>query len=108
MAPPLFAGRQHIHLLLDKLQPEIENWVYPTLEKGSWPKNSWIITESWLKEGLKDRGITRDLKWGVLVPLSRYENKVLYVWFEACVGYPSITANYTPKWKLWWRNPEDV
>ncbi|KKK20720.1 hypothetical protein AOCH_006931 [Aspergillus ochraceoroseus] len=107
-ATPVKRATKHIHLLLDKLQPEIEKWVLPAMEKGDWPKNSRVITESWLKEGLKDRGITRDLKWGVPVPLEGFENKVLYVWFEACIGYPSITANYTPDWELWWRNPEEV
>lgn len=107
-ATPVRRATKHAHLLLDKLQPQIENWVHNAIEKGNWPKNSRVITESWLKEGLKDRGITRDLKWGVPVPLDGFENKVLYVWFEACIGYPSITANYTPEWEQWWRNPEDV
>ncbi|KAJ5901322.1 Methionine--tRNA ligase cytoplasmic [Penicillium tannophilum] len=107
-ATPVRRETKHIHLLLDKLQPEVEKWANESIEKGQWPKNSRIITESWLKEGLKDRGITRDLKWGVPVPLEGFENKVLYVWFEACIGYPSITANYTKDWELWWRNPEDV
>lgn len=107
-ATPVRRETKHIHLLLDKLQPEVEKWANEAIEKGAWPKNSRVITESWLKEGLKDRGITRDLKWGVPVPLEGYENKVLYVWFEACIGYPSITANYTDDWELWWRNPEDV
>ncbi|KAI1918570.1 methionine--tRNA ligase mes1 [Ophidiomyces ophidiicola] len=107
-ATPVNRPTKHIHLLLDKLQPQIEEWVRPAIEKGDWPKNSRVITEAWLKEGLKDRGITRDLKWGVPVPLEGYEKKVLYVWFEACIGYPSITANYTDDWELWWRNPDDV
>lgn len=107
-ATPMRRETKHYHLLLDKLQPEIESWVKQSIEKGIWPKNSRVITESWLKEGLKDRGITRDLKWGVPVPLKGFENKVLYVWFEACIGYPSITANYTPHWKDWWCNPDDV
>ncbi|CAG7962631.1 unnamed protein product [Penicillium nalgiovense] len=107
-AAPVRRETKHIHILLDKLQPEIEEWAHPAIEKGNWPRNSRIITESWLKEGLKGRGITRDLKWGVPVPLEGYENKVLYVWFEACIGYPSITANYTDDWEKWWRNPEDV
>ncbi|RMJ28196.1 hypothetical protein PHISP_00899 [Aspergillus sp. HF37] len=105
---PIRRETKHIHLLLDKMQPEIEKWIHPVIEKGDWPKNSRIITESWLKEGLKDRGITRDLKWGVPVPLEGFESKVLYVWFEACIGYPSITANYTSEWEAWWRNPEEV
>lgn len=107
-AAPVRRATKHIHLLLDKLQPQIEKFVHNAMEQGDWPKNSRVITDSWLKEGLKDRGITRDLKWGVPVPLEGYESKVLYVWFEACIGYPSITANYTPDWELWWRNPEDV
>ncbi|KAJ6131040.1 Methionine--tRNA ligase cytoplasmic [Penicillium sp. IBT 18751x] len=107
-ATPVRRETKHIHLLLDKLQPEVEKWANESIEKGQWPKNSKIITESWLKEGLKDRGITRDLKWGVPVPLEGFDNKVLYVWFEACIGYPSITANYTNEWEQWWRNPEDV
>lgn len=107
-ATPVQRETKHIHLLLDKLQPEVEKWANESIAKGEWPKNSRVITESWLKEGLKDRGITRDLKWGVPVPLEGFENKVLYVWFEACIGYPSITANYTKDWELWWRNPEEV
>ncbi|CEJ59089.1 Putative Methionyl-tRNA synthetase [Penicillium brasilianum] len=107
-ATPVRRETKHIHLLLDKLQPEVEKWSSEAISKGDWPKNSRVITESWLKEGLKDRGITRDLKWGVPVPLDDFENKVLYVWFEACIGYPSITANYTKDWELWWRNPENV
>lgn len=105
---PVRRETKHVHLLLDKLQPEIEKWLLPAIEKGDWPKNSRNITENWLREGLKDRGITRDLKWGVPVPLPEFQNKVLYVWFEACIGYPSITANYTPDWELWWRDPENV
>ncbi|KLJ10502.1 methionyl-tRNA synthetase [Blastomyces silverae] len=107
-ATPVRRDTKHIYLKLDKLQPEIEAWVHPAIEKGDWPKNSRVITESWLKEGLKGRGITRDVKWGVPVPLEGYEKKVLYVWFEACIGYPSITANYTPDWELWWRDPDNV
>ncbi|KAF7714694.1 Methionine--tRNA ligase, cytoplasmic [Penicillium ucsense] len=107
-ATPVRRETKHIHLLLDKLQPEVEKWSAESISKGDWPKNSRVITESWLKEGLKDRGITRDLKWGVPVPLEGFDKKVLYVWFEACIGYPSITANYTDEWEQWWRNPENV
>jgi len=58
--------------------------------------------------------ITRDLTWGVPVPIPEGEvdeemaKKVLYVWFDACIGYPSITANYTSDWKKWWLNPKNV
>lgn len=76
--------------------------------KGTWSSNGINITETWLKEGLKPRGITRDLQWGTPVPLPGYENKVMYVWFDACIGYVSITANYTAQWEKWWRDPDNV
>jgi methionyl-tRNA synthetase len=98
----------HIHLLLDKLQPALEAWSSEASVKGAWSQNGRIITESWLKEGLRDRSITRDIKWGTPVPLPGYENKVLYVWFDACIGYVSITASYTRDWERWWRDPENV
>ena len=58
--------------------------------------------------GLKPRCITRDLKWGTQVPLEKYKHKVFYVWFDAPIGYISITANYTSQWEKWWRNPDQV
>ncbi len=105
---PVRRKTKHIHLLLDKLQPDIEAWFSKASEEGAWSRNGRIITDSWLKEGLKDRGITRDLKWGTPVPLPGYDNKVLYVWFDACIGYVSITANYTKQWEKWWRDPENI
>lgn len=57
------------------------------------------ITKSWFKDGLRPRCITRDLKWGVKVPLEEYKNKCFYVWFDAPIGYISITANYLDDWK---------
>lgn len=66
------------------------------------------ISRSWLKQGLKERSITRDLKWGTPVPLDEFSNKVFYVWFDAPIGYLSITANFIPQWEQWWRNPENV
>lgn len=107
-ATPVARETKHIHLLLDKLQPAVEKWASKSSEEGAWSRNGRVITESWLKEGLKDRGITRDLKWGTPVPLPGYEKKVLYVWFDACIGYVSITANYTSDWERWWRDPENV
>lgn len=68
-----------------------------------WTYNARVITKAWLKEGLKPRCITRDLKWGVPVPLKGFENKVFYVWFDAVLGYISITSRYTKEWKQWWQ-----
>jgi len=99
---------KHVFILLDKLQPAIEKWAKESSTTGAWSANGIAITENWLKEGLKSRGITRDLKWGTKVPLDGYDEKVLYVWFDACIGYVSITATYTEEWEKWWRNPEQV
>ncbi|KAF1975945.1 methionyl-tRNA synthetase [Bimuria novae-zelandiae CBS 107.79] len=107
-ATPVPRETKHIYLLLDKLQPLEEKWFEKASKEGNWSSNCIQITSSWLKEGLKPRGITRDLKWGTAVPLEGYENKVMYVWFDACIGYVSITANYTDEWEKWWRNPDNV
>ncbi|KAF8862433.1 methionyl-tRNA synthetase [Acephala macrosclerotiorum] len=107
-ATPVARDTTHIFLLLDKAQPAIEEWFAKSHEEGKWPQNGISITSSWLKQGLEGRSITRDLKWGTPIPLEGYEKKVLYVWFDACIGYPSITANYTKDWEQWWRNPEEV
>lgn len=64
------------------------------------------VTKAWMRDGLKHRCITRDLKWGVTVPVPGYEGKVFYVWFDAPIGYISITANYTDDWQAWWQNPD--
>ncbi|KAF2441775.1 methionyl-tRNA synthetase [Karstenula rhodostoma CBS 690.94] len=107
-ATPVPKETKHVYLLLDKLQPLEEEWFAKASKEGNWSSNGVQITSSWLKEGLRPRGITRDLKWGTAVPLEGYENKVMYVWFDACIGYVSITATYTDQWEKWWRNPENV
>ncbi|ORY09135.1 tRNA synthetases class I (M)-domain-containing protein [Clohesyomyces aquaticus] len=107
-ATPVPRETKHVYLCLDKLQPALEEWFKKSSEEGKWSSNGTHITSSWLKEGLHPRGITRDLKWGTAVPLEGYEDKVMYVWFDACIGYVSITATYTDEWEKWWRNPEHV
>lgn len=107
-ATPVVKETKHMYLRLDELQSKIEEWANKSIEKGAWSDNSVSITRDWLKKGLQERGITRDLSWGVPVPLPGFENKVFYVWFEACIGYPSITANYTEEWEKWWKDPENV
>jgi methionyl-tRNA synthetase len=76
--------------------------------QGGWSANCVAQTEAWLRGGLKERCITRDLHWGTPVPSKGFEHKVFYVWFDAPIGYLSITANYTPDWEKWWKNPDDV
>ncbi|CAI9264324.1 unnamed protein product [Lactuca saligna] len=67
-----------------------------------------LFLELPLLEGLKQRCITRDLKWGVPVPSDKFKEKVIYVCFDAPIGYVSITKCYTPEWEKWWKNPENV
>jgi len=107
-ATPNVRDTKHIFLDLDKLQPEIEKFFEESSVKGAWSKNSNDITSSWLRQGLQPRSITRDIKWGTEVPLPDYEDKKIYPWFDACIGYVSITANYTDQWQKWWHHPEDV
>ncbi|WBW72100.1 cytoplasmic methionine-tRNA ligase Mrs1 [Schizosaccharomyces osmophilus] len=105
---PVKRETRHVFLSLDKLQPAVETWATEAAVEGKWTVNGRAITESWLKEGLRPRCITRDLKWGTPVPLEEFKDKVLYVWFDAPIGYISMTANYTDEWEKWWRNPEQV
>ncbi|KAF2745703.1 methionyl-tRNA synthetase [Sporormia fimetaria CBS 119925] len=110
-ATPVVKETTHMFLCLDKLQPAEEEWFKKASKEGRWSSNGVQITSSWLKEGLHPRGITRDLKWGTPIPSElgkAYEDKVCYVWFDACIGYVSITATYTDEWEKWWRNPEHV
>ncbi|TPX62930.1 methionine---tRNA ligase [Powellomyces hirtus] len=105
---PVLKETNHIFLDLGKGQAKLEQWVDKSSVKGKWSSNTINITKAWLKEGLRERCITRDLKWGVPVPKDGFTEKVFYVWFDACIGYPSITANYTSEWEKWWKNPKDV
>ncbi|CAN6631993.1 methionine--tRNA ligase, cytoplasmic [Trichomonascus vanleenenianus] len=107
-ATPEIRSTEHVYLLLNELESEVKAWNDVAQEKGQWSKNGRTITENWFKEGLHPRAITRDLKWGVPVPLHKYHDKVLYVWFDACIGYISITAAYTDEWQKWWKDPNNV
>ncbi|GAA5948717.1 hypothetical protein JCM3765_004983 [Sporobolomyces pararoseus] len=110
-ATPAARTTAHLHIKLADLQPKIEEFVKRSSETGTWSSNGKAFTDGWLKGGLQSRGMTRDLEWGVKLPKElgeKWENKVMYVWFDAPIGYPSITANYTDDWKMWWRNPENV
>ncbi|KFU89763.1 Methionine--tRNA ligase, cytoplasmic, partial [Chaetura pelagica] len=91
-----------------QLEEQLEPWLEQTWARGDWTANARYITRSWLRDGLKPRCITRDLKWGTPVPLDGFRDKVFYVWFDAPIGYLSITANYTEHWERWWKNPQQV
>jgi methionyl-tRNA synthetase len=105
---PVIRETKHLFLNLPALLPKLRNWIEAAAEKGFWARNAVQMTYAWMRDGLKERGITRDLKWGIPVPLEGFRNKVFYVWFDACIGYISITADHTPEWKSWWYAPADV
>ena len=103
---PVIRKTKHLYLDLPKILPILEKWIDERSETGFWAKNAVQVTKSWLRDGLQERCITRDLKWGIPVPKPGYENKVFYVWFDAPIGYVSITANHTDDWKRWWLDPQ--
>uniref|UniRef100_A0A8B9IL25 Methionine--tRNA ligase, cytoplasmic n=1 Tax=Anser cygnoides TaxID=8845 RepID=A0A8B9IL25_ANSCY len=105
---PVVKPTQHLFLDLPKLEEQLEPWLERSWTTGDWTANARYITRSWIRDGLKPRCITRDLKWGTPVPLDGFRDKVFYVWFDAPIGYLSITANYTDQWERWWKNPQQV
>ncbi|KAF8729573.1 hypothetical protein HU200_017517 [Digitaria exilis] len=105
---PRIRETDHLFLDLPLLKDKLVNYINDTSVTGMWSQNAIQATNAWLKEGLKPRCITRDLKWGVPVPIEKYKDKVFYVWFDAPIGYVSITASYTSEWEKWWKNPDNV
>lgn len=103
---------KHLFLQLPKLEKELETWI--ETKRGIWPDIAYSIAKKWLKEGLKERGITRDLKWGFPVPRKGFEGKVFYVWFDAPIGYIGITKQWADEqpqsrnWESWWLGAKDV
>lgn len=99
-----FRKSKHLFLDLSKLEKELKEWIEG---KKHWRHQVRNAALGWIKEGLKPRSITRDLRWGIKVPLRGYKDKVFYVWFEAPIGYISATREYLPnKWKKYWRGPK--
>lgn len=105
---PVLRDSRHLFLNLETLAPQIQNFIETASVKGKWTQNSISISNSWVREGLQSRCMTRDLSWGVDVPVKGFEDKCFYVWFDAPIGYISITAEITKEWKQWWCNPENV
>jgi len=103
---PVFKDSEHVFLKLSAFQDRLSAWAS---EQGQWRPNVYSLTQRYLKEGLKDRAITRDIAWGVPVPLDGFENKRLYVWFEAVIGYLSATKEWAKssgnaeKWRSFWQ-----
>ncbi len=102
----------HWYFPLGEFQPELEHYIRQADERDGWKENVLQYCRGWFKEKLKDRAVTRDLQWGVKVPLKEFEHKVLYVWFDAVLGYISATKEWarqsgTPEaWKDYWLDPE--
>lgn len=96
----------HFFLDLPKLQEPLLAWL--SKEKDHWRTNVMAFTMNWLKEGLRPRAITRDLDWGVPIPLEGYEDKRIYVWFDAVIGYFSASVEWASRrgdpeaWQPWW------
>ncbi|KAL8041807.1 hypothetical protein ABFX02_09G007800 [Erythranthe guttata] len=105
---PRIRDTNHLFLELPLLKDKLEEYISTTSVSGGWSQNAIQTTNAWLREGLKPRCITRDLKWGVPVPHENFKEKVFYVWFDAPIGYVSITSCHTKEWEKWWKNPEDV
>jgi methionyl-tRNA synthetase len=106
---PVLKETEHWYLPLGKLQPDIEKWID---SRKNWKANVVGQCKSWLQEGLNDRAVTRDLTWGVPVPLEDAKNKVLYVWFDAPIGYISATKEWAiengdpERWKTYWQDKD--
>lgn len=106
--PPEKRSTDHYYLDLLALEEQIKDFHEKSSKEGKWTSNSISISNSWVKSGLQARCMTRDLSWGVNVPIEGMNNKVFYVWFDAPIGYISITADYTDDWEKWWKNPDNV
>ncbi|MBN1464963.1 methionine--tRNA ligase [candidate division KSB1 bacterium] len=100
---------EHWYIPLGALQKQVEEWL---ATRQGWKPNVMGQVKSWLNEGLADRAVTRDLNWGVQVPLPHAEGKVLYVWFDAPIGYISATKEWAMEkgnpelWKTYWQNDD--
>ncbi|MEM6842910.1 MAG: methionine--tRNA ligase [Bacteroidota bacterium] len=112
---PVLKPTKHWYLPLDKYQPWLEEWLlggrHSHGKKGIWKSNVYGQCSSWLKAGLQPRAMTRDLDWGVDVPLPNAEGKKLYVWLDAPIGYISATKQWAQdkgkNWELYWKQQSD-
>jgi methionyl-tRNA synthetase len=102
---PVMKSTKNWYLPLDRMQPEIEKYVNSHKE---WKPNVFGQCQSWLKDGLRPRAMTRDLDWGISVPLPDTDGKVLYVWFDAPIGYITFTQEWAAQngknWEDYWKN----
>ena len=109
-ATPVLKPTKNWFLPLDQFQEKISDWI--SSHQGDWKANVYGQCMSWLQQGLQPRAMTRDLDWGVKVPLPDTDGKVLYVWFDAPIGYVSATREYFEKkgepegWRIYWQDQD--
>ena len=106
-ATPSLKSTTHWYLPLDKSEPFLRKWILED-HKEDWKSNVYGQCKSWIDDGLRPRAVTRDLDWGIKVPLESADGKVLYVWFEAPIGYISSTKEWADKkgidWEPYWKD----
>lgn len=107
-AVPIMKQTKHWYLPLDKHQEFLQDWILKQHGQGgegeTWKSNVYGQCKSWLDSGLLPRAVSRDLDWGIPVPVEGAEGKVLYVWFDAPIGYISATKDCTPEWEKYWKD----
>jgi len=101
---PVMKETKHWYLPLDQYEDWLKEWILNGHKE--WKSNVYGQCKSWIDGGLQPRAVTRDLDWGVPVPVEGGEGKVLYVWFDAPIGYISATKEMTPDWEKYWKDPE--
>ncbi|MCU0362979.1 MAG: methionine--tRNA ligase [Bacteroidales bacterium] len=101
---PVLRDTMHWYLPLDRYEPWLRKWILQ--EHTEWKTNVYGQCKSWLDQGLQPRAVSRDLDWGVPVPVEGADGKVLYVWFDAPIGYISATKELTPDWEKYWKDSE--
>jgi methionyl-tRNA synthetase len=101
---PVLRNTMHWFLPLNKYEPWLKKWILE--DHKEWKVNVYGQCKSWLDQGLQPRAVSRDLDWGVPVPVEGAKGKVLYVWFDAPIGYISATKELTPQWEKYWKDPE--
>ncbi len=101
---PELKETKHWYLPLDQYEDWLKKWILE--DHKEWKSNVYGQCKSWLDNGLQARAVTRDLDWGVPVPVEGAEGKVLYVWFDAPIGYISATKDLTPDWEKYWKDKD--
>lgn len=103
-ATPILKETKHWYLPLDQYEPFLREWILEGHKE--WKSNVYGQCKSWIDGGLLPRAVSRDLDWGIPVPVEGAEGKVLYVWFDAPIGYISATKDLTEHWEQYWKDPE--